>query len=295
MRDGAVPTFYLYGEPHRAVGEGFIHLEQLDHRSRPSNWTIRPHAHAELHQIFLIDEGGGAMLADAEQYRFAAPCLLLVPAGAAHGFEWTTGSGGAVLTLATSHLAGLARQHPSLGGLFRQPEALKLGPDALNAVRRAVATLTRELGWSAPAHDAAVHGALLSILVEALRSARPHSHPSGGRPGHQAALVARFRARVDERFRLREPVATHAAALGSSETTLRAACARVAATSPAAILDQRAMLEARRALLYSDLSVSEIGYTLGFADPAYFSRFFARHAGCSPTRFRAGHMKDLSQ
>ena len=47
------------------------------------------------------------------------------------------------------------------------------------------------------------------------------------------------------------------------------------------------MLEARRALLYSNLSVAEIGYALGFADPGHFSRFFTRHAGQSPRAFRA--------
>ena len=46
------------------------------------------------------------------------------------------------------------------------------------------------------------------------------------------------------------------------------------------------MLEARRALLYSNLSVAEIGYAVGFADPAYFTRFFTRHEGQSPLRYR---------
>lgn len=32
----AFPYFYLYGEPQRAVTEGFVHIESLDDRSRPS-------------------------------------------------------------------------------------------------------------------------------------------------------------------------------------------------------------------------------------------------------------------
>jgi AraC family transcriptional activator of pobA len=61
------------------------------------------------------------------------------------------------------------------------------------------------------------------------------------------------------------------------------------------MLDQRAMLEAQRSLLYSSLSVAEIGYGLGFEDPAYFSRFFARHAGLSPVAFRKGASSTLDR
>jgi len=86
---------------------------------------------------------------------------------------------------------------------------------------------------------------------------------------------------------LREPVSAHARALGVSLTALRQACARVANSSPAQMLDDRALLEARRMLLYSQLSVTDIAYAVGFEDPAYFSRFFARHVGQPPRSWRA--------
>ena len=40
-------------------------------------------------------------------------------------------------------------------------------------------------------------------------------------------------------------------------------------------------------LLYSQLSVTDIAYAVGFEDPAYFSRFFARHVGQPPRSWRA--------
>ena len=83
-----VHSFYLYGEPQRSVAEGFVHVESLDDRSRPSEWTIQPHLHRDLNHIILIAEGGGSMRADGESVTFEAPCLLLVPAGIIHGFAW---------------------------------------------------------------------------------------------------------------------------------------------------------------------------------------------------------------
>ena len=54
-----------------------------------------------------------------------------------------------------------------------------------------------------------------------------------------------------------------------------------------ALIHDRLVQEARRLLRFSAVPVSEIGYQLGFTDPAYFSRFFARHAGVPPSEFRA--------
>jgi AraC family transcriptional activator of pobA len=284
------PTFYLYGEPHRTVGENFVHVEALDDRSRPSDWTIKPHAHAELCHIFLITAGGGRMRADGREMQFGSPCMLVIPATTVHGFAWTEETCGTVITMATRYVADLAHHETALIGVFDNARALTFGASDTAIIERLVDDLMRELGWSAPGHRAAVDATLLLLLVTALRNATIEAAPSAT-PGHHPAMVARLRQRIEQRFRLRESVADHAIALGVSETALRVACAKVASTSPAQILDQRALLEARRSLLYSDLSVAEIGYSLGFSDPAYFSRFFVKHTGTSPKRYRTAQGK----
>lgn len=47
------------------------------------------------------------------------------------------------------------------------------------------------------------------------------------------------------------------------------------------------MIEARRDLVYTSLTIAQISFRLGFSDPAYFSRFFAKRAGLSPSDYRA--------
>jgi AraC family transcriptional activator of pobA len=45
-------------------------------------------------------------------------------------------------------------------------------------------------------------------------------------------------------------------------------------------------LEAQRMLLYTNMTVIEAAHSLAFSDSAYFTRFFTKHAGCSPRAFR---------
>jgi AraC family transcriptional activator of pobA len=285
MPQAAVPHFYLYGEPQRSVAEGFVHVEALDDRSRPSEWTIRPHVHRDLNHIILIAEGGGSMRAEAETVHFDAPCLLLIPAGIVHGFAWHRESRGWVTTIADSYLYHLVERDADLATLFRRAHAVMLGAEDGMASEQGIERMARELGWAGPGQRAAVESALLSVMVLALRHAALTEQRHQG-SAREAALVARLRERIEQRFRQREPVTDHARALGVSLTALRQACARVAGTSPATMLDERALLEARRLLLYSNLSVSEIAYAVGFDDPAYFSRFFTRHTGQPPRDYR---------
>ncbi|AEG51503.1 transcriptional regulator, AraC family [Sphingobium chlorophenolicum L-1] len=282
----AVPAFYLYGEPQRAVEAGFVHVESLDDRSRPSEWTIQPHIHRDLNHIILIAEGGGSMRADGNMVSFDAPSLLLVPAGIIHGFTWLRESSGWVTTISGSYLQHLLERDEDLQPLFRNPHAISLPPADFREAGATIQRLARELAWSGPGRRGAIESLLLDLMVQALRRAAL-SEPSAATGGRQARLVARLRERIEGRFRHREPVAAHALALGVSETALRQACAHVAGMSPAAMVDERALLEARRLLLYSSLSIAEIGYAIGFDDPAYFSRFFTRHLGHPPRAWQA--------
>lgn len=286
MAQDHVPRFYLYGESPRSVDHGFVHAESLDHRNRPNDWQIRPHMHADLAHVFVIERGGGTMAAEERTIRCDAPALILVPWGLVHGFVWDHAVAGSVLTLSSDYLAELHRADPELHRLFVAPRIVPLPGDDMDRTTAAIRMLMRELSWTTAGYRAAVKGLVLAIAVVALR-AMEHDPVAAADGGAQARLVARLRERIEARFRDREPAAAYAAALDVSLTTLRSACARIAGTSPMALLDQRTLLEAKRSLIYSGNGVAEIGYALGFADPAYFSRFFTRATGISPSAFRA--------
>lgn len=59
-------------------------------------------------------------------------------------------------------------------------------------------------------------------------------------------------------------------------------------TSPKDFFTNRLMIEAQRRLRYSNLSVKELAYDLGFNDPDYFSRLFKKHTGQSVSDFLQG-------
>jgi len=284
----AIPRVFLYGEPPRDADERFLHVETIADRSRLYEWRIRPHAHRDLHQLLLIFTGVGEMQAETLQLDFQAPALLVVPAGVVHGFAFTPQTEGYVVTLADTLLRDLSREETAFKRLFQAPACASLADDPTHTQELAdtVPKLRRELVWKAPASRAAAAARLMTVLVSAVRALHEPPEVPSAATSARAGLVARFRERIESHLRMGLSIAQYAKALSVTPARLRAACLEVTGKPPARVLEDRLLLEAKRNLTYTNMTVAETAYYLGFADPAYFSRFFSKHAGESPASFR---------
>ena len=285
-----VQTYFLYGEPQRDVAADFLHLEDLDERSRPSGWNIRPHAHEALAHVFFIASGGGCMSADAADTHFSSPALLLVPPRVVHAFRWQPDTAGHVLTLSAAFLSRLLASTPELAGLFDVPGHIAVPPGGADAeaIGHMLGRIGRELSWLAPARDRALEACLTTLLLDAWRLHVSAHAAAQQKPHAGARLASRFAVTVEAGFRRRRRMSAYADALGAEPATLRAAARALTGRSPSGLLRDRQMLEAKRLLLYSNISVAEAAYALGFEDPAYFSRVFRKATGQSPRAYRQG-------
>lgn len=82
-------------------------------------------------------------------------------------------------------------------------------------------------------------------------------------------------------------------ALSVSSRTLVSAVLAETGKSPSVWIRDRTLLEARRLLTYTDLTISEIAYRLNFRNVSYFVRFYRRLTGISPGAARARSVTNL--
>ena len=76
-----------------------------------------------------------------------------------------------------------------------------------------------------------------------------------------------------------------------SEKRLGIATSKVLGRSPKEIINDRILLEAKRLLVHTNLSIKETGQELGFEDPAYFVRYFKKNTEATPVEFRETYLK----
>ncbi|WP_431260740.1 helix-turn-helix domain-containing protein [Roseateles chitinivorans] len=291
-RQGPTPVYSLYGEDGRSPALDGLHLESIADRSRLHNWEIQPHRHGALVQLLLIERGRVTVRMDDEERVLRAPALVWVPALAVHGFRFAPETEGLVVTLDQGRLRDLLDHLPELLESLSEPRLVALDRGA--TVTRALFAVGHGLredyagagAWRAPALDHAV--ALLATQAARFGASDGASHGNAHAPGDGRALqhLTRYRDQVERHFRRQPAVAALAEPLGITPTQLNRLCRRHLQCSALAVLHQRVLLEAKRELGYTNLMVRQIADGLGFADPAYFTRFFLRHTGKSPSAWR---------
>jgi len=98
--------------------------------------------------------------------------------------------------------------------------------------------------------------------------------------------LAKFNLLIDQFFKEERFVAFYAAKLNISANYLNILCKKNLNVSATQLIQQRVLLEAKRMLQSTDLSIKEIAFQLGFVDHAYFSKFFKSQTEITPTEFR---------
>jgi AraC family transcriptional activator of pobA len=290
-RSGArqgIPVFSLYGEAAAPQEDDFVHIEEIRTRSERYNWHIDSHLHEGLFQAVFLFSGGAEVELDEAAHTLAAPGVFTIPSSTVHGFRFVPGTDGRVLTIADSLLLrGRESVHAFIEDLVIRPRITNLSSSPQIAVRLSALLnqITIEFRDRAPG-SAIIQELMVDSVLFLLAREQASGQDTVGVSPRDVELFNQFRALVEAHYLEHWPVASYAKALGVAISRLNRACRAAANKSAFALVQDRLLLEARRKLIYIAAPVSRLAYELGFEDPAYFWRFFKRHAGFTPVDFR---------
>jgi AraC-like DNA-binding protein len=102
----------------------------------------------------------------------------------------------------------------------------------------------------------------------------------------QYDLFRKFKIAVEHNYKTKHTVQDYAIQFKTQARTLNAVSRKYANKSALEMIQERIILEAKRRLYHDSTTIKELGYELGFDDPAYFTRFFKKNVGRAPQHFK---------
>lgn len=99
-------------------------------------------------------------------------------------------------------------------------------------------------------------------------------------------FLRKFSKLVEQHYKTHHTVADYADMLFLTPKNLSKKIGLLSKDTPNDIIKNRIILESKRLLAHTTITVKEIAYSLNYQDDAYFVRFFTKNAGISPLSFR---------
>ncbi len=125
----------------------------------------------------------------------------------------------------------------------------------------------------------------LNILLNELdRKLYRHGHQDV-KSSKEEKLI-KFEQLLENNFQKHKTPSFYAEKLFITANYLNKLCHECRGFTSGEIIRKRVIIEARRLLHYTGLSVAEVAYKLGFDSPSYFITFFKKHTGTTPELFR---------
>lgn len=127
---------------------------------------------------------------------------------------------------------------------------------------------------------------LKQLIIRSTRMWKKAHDLADSSVAQEVEFIRKFSQLVEAHYTTHHNVADYADMLNITPKALSKRISRHSPKSPNDIIKERIILEAKRLLIHTTLSVKEIGYKLGYEDPAYFVRLFTNQVDTSPLLFR---------
>lgn len=108
---------------------------------------------------------------------------------------------------------------------------------------------------------------------------------------HKHHLIIELRELINEYYLSLKTPKDYAEKLNITPNYLSAICKEVTGKPAGQLIRDRIILEAKRLILHTQLTISEITHQLGFDDKSHFGKYFKKATGSAPDKFRKEFIK----
>ncbi|HEX8545954.1 MAG TPA: helix-turn-helix domain-containing protein [Cytophagaceae bacterium] len=286
--DAATIITHHINPPQKTVAFRLVNLRTYLERHE----RFLDHRHGFFELIFIV-AGSGIHTIDFIEYIIQPNTLFLISPGQVHNFQKGIIQEGFVLIFDRDYFA----QHQSDNEMLMHVVACGLQRPQISVVGDEVIHISNckdliddELKKDTPDYEI-VRSALKIMLLKALHLGKLQIDRAISKYALHKKQYLDFMSLIESHHTQRHEVGFYAAKLMISPKQLTVITRSVSGKTALQTIHDRVLIEAKRLLYYSELSVKEIAVALGFDDASYFSRFFVQKSGVTAKEFQMNNPK----
>lgn len=244
----------------------------------------------EFYLILFITKGTGKHFIDFQQYKYHEGSIIFISKGQVHAFEVLPDSDG-FLILFTEAFLSKNLIHSDILSLYRlynyhlhlpilQPE--ETGDNDFIGIINA---MYEEYNSSHTFAKEEILRLLLKLLLLRTERIKRTLIPQG-KSSETFVKFGYFRNQLENHFTRTRNAKEYAGMMNISYKYLNEICKSVTGSTAKKFIDDFVILEIKRRLATSDLSVKELTYELGFDEPTNLLKYFKKHTLQTPSQFK---------
>ncbi|MGE6355133.1 helix-turn-helix domain-containing protein [Flavobacterium sp. NPDC079362] len=266
------------------LGEETLGITLFRHSVKGRNEFEQPHKH-DFYLVFFVEKGSGVHNVDFTQYKVDDYQVYFIRPGQVHNWSLDVDTSGFQLMVS----ADVITIFSNLGAFpfFEQsvPSCISLTQkefeefkDHLHEIEVVLSNndlLNREIVLLR-----------LHLLLKLLQKEYLVQYPEHDSSTKPEKIIKGFHALIDDHYNVESSVNFYADKLNITPNYLNILSQKYLKIPASDVIKQRTILEAKRLLTSTHLSIKEIGYQLGFNDNTYFTKVFKKYTGKTPGDFK---------
>lgn len=261
----------------------FVYVNRLSKHLQQNHLLI---SHPHKHDFFLtviFTAGSGKHEIDFRSYPVTPGSVFFLLPGQSHHWDLSDDTDGFIL-FHTHSVGRHATTFPFHSYMNPNP-LLQLAKDDAEAIQTDFMKLFAEYEGGAMYREWKLQNLIENLYIEL---ARRYTDNPGKQIPASGEYIRKFELLLEAQYMQDKHPSFYASQLFISPRHLNRLTQEHYGKTPGALIARRVVLEAKRMLVHGTGSLAFIAETLGFDDYAYFSRYFKRVEGVSPSEFVGG-------
>ncbi|WP_042480050.1 helix-turn-helix domain-containing protein [Solitalea canadensis] len=276
----------LRGIPVHSLGQDIIRTFNLSGSAGIS--SLEPHRH-EFYEIIYFENAQGSQRLDFNDFEVYPETLTFISPGQIHQLK-TKKFEGIIITFTA---AAFSRTDEEIAFLQQYTLFHKSGANTsmipMGEDKEVLLSLIKAINKESRRADSCqnILKSYLKLFLEIVARAYRVTHKLFDSTSHDAERINKLQNLIELNFTREHLAPFYASSLNLTPKRLNEICKKIVGKTVTSLLAERINLEAKRLTGYSNQTIKEIAFQLGFDDPSYFSRFFKKKNGHTPEEFRS--------